>query len=193
MPPTNPLRLPPLSTDHLIIRDFASDDFETVHRILDLEGAFGDGDAREDRQNWFDWSLRNYAAFASLYQPPWGERAVTLKKTGEVIGVVGYATMFHPLTEMLEGKSPAQARWHPEMGLFWVITPDHQGKGYAAEAAEALIDYAFEFFNLKRIVANTDFDNLASQAVMKKLGMTLSRNPGKEPEWFEVLGVLERE
>ena len=99
MPPMNPLRLPSLETDHLIIRDFAPDDFETVHRILDLEGAFGDGDSRSDRQNWFDWSLRNYAAFASLYQPPWGDRAVTLRETGEVIGVVGYTTMFHPLTE----------------------------------------------------------------------------------------------
>lgn len=189
---TNPLRLPPLETDRLTIRDFAPEDFETVHRILDLEGAFGDGITRDERHHWLDWSIMNYQAFASLYQPPWGDRAVTLKETGEVIGVVGYTTMFHPLTEMLEGKSPSTAHWHPEMGLFWVITPSHQGKGCAAEAAKALIDYAFEHFNLKRIVANTEFDNLASQGVMKKLGMTLSRNPDKEPEWFEVLGVLER-
>ncbi len=187
------LRLPPLKTDRLTVRDFAPGDFDVVHRILDLEGNFDAPASREDRRNWFDWSIMNYNAFASLYQPPWGERAITLKETGEIIGVVGYSTMFHPLTEMLEGKSPAQAKWHPEMGLFWVITPAHQGKGYASEAARVLIDYAFDNFNLKRIVANTDFDNLASQGVMKKLGMTLSRNEDGEPKWFEVLGVLEQD
>lgn len=186
------LRLPPLETERLVIRDFAPQDFEVVHRILDCQGNFERPATRQERQSWFDWSCMSYSAFASLYQPPWGDRAVTLKETGDVIGVVGYTTMWHPLTEMLEGKSPSEARWHPEMGLFWVITPDHQGKGHATEAARALIDYAFEHFNLKRIVANTEFDNLASQGVMKKLGMKLSRNEDGKPEWFEVLGVLGR-
>lgn len=185
------LRLPPLETEHLVIRDFSEGDFDDVHRILDKEDSFGEGATQEERRHWFDWSMMNYKAFASLYQPPWGERAIALKETGQVIGVVGYTTMFHPLTEMLEGKTPSTAKWHPEMGLFWVVTPEHRGKGYAAEAAQALITYAFKHFNLKRIVANTDFDNLASQAVMKKLGMQLHQNEDSDPEWFEVLGVLE--
>ena len=184
------LRLPPLETKRLVVRDFTIDDLDTVHRILDLEGNFDEPASREDRRNWLDWTIMSYRAFASLYQPPWGDRAITLKETGEVIGVVGYTTMFHPLTEMLEGKSPGDARWHPEMGLFWAVTLDHRGKGVAMEAAQALIDYAFDNFNLKRIIANTDFDNLASQGVMKKLGMQLYRNEDGEPEWFEVLGVL---
>ena len=99
--------------------------------------------------------------------------------------------MFHPLSEMLQGRSSTEARWLPEMGLYYALDPAHHGKGYATEAAQALIDYAFEYFNLKRIVANTEFSNLASQAVMKKLGMKLYRNETGEPEWFEVLGVLE--
>jgi RimJ/RimL family protein N-acetyltransferase len=77
------------------------------------------------------------------------------------------------------------------MGLYYALDPAHHGKGYATEAAQALIDYAFQYLNLKRIVANTEFTNLASQAVMKRLGMTLYRNETGEPEWFEVLGVLE--
>ena len=187
------LRLPTLETDRLIIRDFAPGDFETVHRILDQEDAFGEGASAEDRRHWFDWSIMNYKAFASLYQPPWGDRAVTLKNTGEVVGVVGYTTMFHPLTDIMEGKRVGNAKWHPEMGLFWVVTQKHRGNGYAEEAARALIDYAFKHFNLKRIVATTDFDNKASQAVMKKLGMALHENHEGVPDWFEVLGVLENE
>ena len=190
---SNPLRLPSLQTERLVIRDFTPDDFDTIRRILDTEEPFGKGASEAERRHWFDWSMMNYEAFASLYQPPWGDRAVTLADTGEVIGVVGYTTMFHPLTEILEGKKSSEAKWQPEMGLFWVVTPTHRGKGYAEEAARALIAYAFEHFNLKRIVANTDFDNKASQAVMKKLGMTLHENKDGKLEWFEVLGVLDNE
>jgi RimJ/RimL family protein N-acetyltransferase len=42
----------------------------------------------------------------------------------------------------------------------------------------------------RRIVAQTEKANLASQRVMEKLGMTLWHNPGSEPAWFETVGVL---
>jgi RimJ/RimL family protein N-acetyltransferase len=44
----------------------------------------------------------------------------------------------------------------------------------------------------RRIIATTEFDNLPSQAVMRKLGMTLRRNEGGQPAWCQVVGVLER-
>lgn len=185
------LRLPPLSSDRLLVRDFAPEDFAEVHRILDREGSFGEGLSEEGRRAWFDWTCMSYSALAALDQPPWGERAVTLSETGEVIGVIGYASMFHPLSDILEGKRAASSKWHPEIGLFWAITPAHRGKGYAVEAARLLTDYAFEHFNLKRIVANTDFDNKASQSVMRKLGMRILENHEGEPPWFEVLGILD--
>jgi RimJ/RimL family protein N-acetyltransferase len=184
------LRLPPLQTRHLIVRDLILDDLESVHQIVDRESGF-DPFTLEERRHWLEWSMMSYAAFASLYQPPWGDRGVILKATNDLIGVVGYTTLFHPLTEILEGKSSREAHLHPEMGLFYAISRDHRRQGYAQEAAQALINFAFENFNLKRIVANTDFDNAASQAVMKKLGMTLYRNETGVPDWYEVLGVLE--
>ena len=185
------LRLPSLETNRLLIRDFRADDLNDVHRILDLEIDLELGLSIEDRRRWLEWSIMSYQELAALYQPPYGERAVTLSDTGELIGVTGYSPMFHPLSDMLNGISSSEARWLPEMGLYYAFSPAHQGNGYATEAAQALIDYAFEYFHLKRIVANTEFANLASQRVMKKLGMTLHRNQTGEPEWFEVLGVLE--
>lgn len=53
-----------------------------------------------------------------------------------------------------------------------------------------MIAHAFTDLRLKRIVATTEFDNLESQGVMKKLGMTLTRNPLPEPPWLQVVGVL---
>lgn len=188
---TMSLRLPPLETDRLVIRDFCAQDLDDLHRILDVDIDLEPHLSIEDRRRWLDWSIMNYPQLAGLYQPPYGERAVTLRATGELIGATGYSPMFHPLSEMLQGRSSTEARWLPEMGLYYALDRAHHGKGYATEAAQALIDYAFEYFNLKRIVANTEFSNLASQAVMKKIGMTLYRNETGEPEWFEVLGVLE--
>lgn len=61
----------------------------------------------------------------------------------------------------------------------------------AAEAGGALADYALGQIGLWRIVATTDYDNLASQRVMHKLGMALHRNPGGEPPYLQVVGVLQ--
>ena len=52
-----------------------------------------------------------------------------------------------------------------------------------------MIDYAFGELRLWRILATTQYDNLASQAVMRKLGMTVTRNPLPEPAWMQVVGV----
>jgi RimJ/RimL family protein N-acetyltransferase len=49
------------------------------------------------------------------------------------------------------------------------------GKGYAVEAARAIIAAAFESTPLNRVVATTYQENLASQRVMQKLGMTFLR------------------
>ena len=79
----------------------------------------------------------------------------------------------------------------PEVGLFWAIDPPRQRQGYATEAARAMIDYAFDTLRLWRILATTEYDNHASQAVMLKAGMTLTRNPRPDPPWMQVVGVAQ--
>ena len=54
-----------------------------------------------------------------------------------------------------------------------------------------MIKYAFQHLRLKRIIAMTEHSNLASQAVMRKLGMTLTRNNLPHPPWLQVVGILE--
>ena len=75
--------------------------------------------------------------------------------------------------------------------MFYAISPAHQRRGYASEAARALVDYAFQRLNLKRVVATTNYDNAASIGVMRKLGMWVEKNPRPEPPWLQVVGVLE--
>jgi RimJ/RimL family protein N-acetyltransferase len=75
-----------------------------------------------------------------------------------------------------------------EVEIGWHLHPDAWGKGYATEAAAAVLDDAFRA-GLERVVAVTYPDNHASQAVCRRLGMThlgrSSRYYDLEMELFE--------
>jgi RimJ/RimL family protein N-acetyltransferase len=58
----------------------------------------------------------------------------------------------------------------PGFEVGWGIARDFRGKGYAAEAARAAIDWSFATFELDRIVHCIDRENTASQAVARRLG-----------------------
>jgi len=66
--------------------------------------------------------------------------------------------------------------FHPWFGhatheIGWVISSDHQGRGYATEAARALMDFAFSTLRCHRMVATCQPENVASWRVMEKLRM----------------------
>lgn len=65
-----------------------------------------------------------------------------------------------------------------EYELGWVIAKKYRGLGYATEAARALLDYAFNKLNATKVIAQCDNRNIASEKVMKKLGMTLIDDKG---------------
>ena len=78
---------------------------------------------------------------ASFHQPAYGDYAVVLNDE-RIIGSVGLVPsiipwgVFEPI--------PVSERHDliaPEFGLFWAILPEQRRKGYAAEAAQMLIDY----------------------------------------------------
>lgn len=53
----------------------------------------------------------------------------------------------------------------------WTIHPDFHGKGYASEAASAVLDYVFREGQLHRVTAELDPRNDASIALCRRLGM----------------------
>ncbi|MBK8023180.1 MAG: GNAT family N-acetyltransferase [Chloroflexi bacterium] len=181
-----------LETARLIVRPLRSEDLEAVTRVLNE--SFGE-EPDAIRREWLEWQIASYTALARLWQPPYGDRAVTLQSDSTVIGLVGFVQSWGPfeklpsLARRLNGPPSTLAR--PEFGLYWATAEAHRGKGYATESASAMIDYAFNQLHVQRVVATTDDDNLASQRVMRKLGMSIEHNPDKEPEWFQVVGVLD--
>ena len=62
---------------------------------------------------------------------------------------------------------------HCEAALWYELHPARWGKGYAVEAASALLDYAFGPLGLHRVWADCDPRNAASCRVAERLGMTL--------------------
>lgn len=186
------LAMPVLETERLRVRGFELDDLDVCHQLLDHE-AWQTGESRDGRRRWLEWSVLNYRALAVLAQPPYGDRAVVLRTTGEIVGAVGLVPIIGPLARLPSYGGQTEAEdCQPEFGLFWATRTAHQNQGYATEAARALIAYAFGELRLRRIVATTDYDNVRSQAVMRRLGMRLERNPRPEPVWFQIVGVLDR-
>lgn len=191
------MQMPLLETNRLRVRPLQAADLQDAHQIVvDAGWSEDDAAALEKRREWLDWSVRNEPTLAQLAQPPYGDRAIILKASGECIGLVGLVPAFGPFGQLTyyRQRGIADHRYHlPEFGLFWALKRPHRGQGYATEAARAMIDFAFGTLHLRRIVATTEHDNTASMAVMRRLGMTIDHNPDSTPPWFQVVGILEND
>ena len=192
--------MPTLATKHLLIRPFEMEDLTEVHRLLDIELRLSNLGAEkmetlEERAEWLKWTVLNYSQLANLHQPPYGDRAVVLRSTALLIGACGFVPCLNSFEQLPSlapaGASDGESYYTTEFGLFYAISPAHQRRGYATEAARALVDYAFQHLLLKRVLATTEYDNVASLAVMRKLGMKIDRNPRSQPTWLQAVGILE--
>jgi RimJ/RimL family protein N-acetyltransferase len=107
-----------------------------------------------------------------------------LRATGEIVGHVNLMI------------SPEQLR-QGEIGF--LFHPDHQGRGYATEAARALLAHAFEHYELHRVCGRLEPRNTASARVLEKLGMRreglLLENEWVKGEWQSeaIYALLARE
>ena len=162
------MSIAPLETERLRIRDFEAEDLETYHRLY--AEAFDSTRPLEGTRDWLDWTVRNYAELAKLYQPPYGDYAITLKDKGLVIGVVGLVPALIPWNTLLDEQPPDYWATSPEFGLFWAVFEAYQGQGYATEAGRAVIEHVFDSMHARQIVATTEHENAASQRVMTQAG-----------------------
>ena len=56
--------------------------------------------------------------------------------------------------------------------IFYSLAPGAWGRGYATEAARAVVEYGLGPLRLPEVLAEVDEGNIASVAVVKRLGMT---------------------
>jgi RimJ/RimL family protein N-acetyltransferase len=144
-----------LTTERLSIRPFTLDDTPFILEQLN-EPSF--------IQNIGDRNVRTLEdACAYLTNGPIGSYAkngfglclVTLKETGEAIGMCGLIKR-----EALD-----------DVDIGYAFLPRFWSKGYAVEAAQAVKQFAKETLGLKRLVAIVDPANTSSIRVLEKIGM----------------------
>lgn len=97
---------------------------------------------------------------ALIDQRGWGLWAVEVRDSGEFIGFTGLSV---PLFD---------AEFVPCTEIGWRLTVSSWGRGYATEAATAVLDFAFDEIGLDDVVSFTFVGNHRSRRVMEKLGLT---------------------
>ncbi|MGD6856003.1 GNAT family N-acetyltransferase [Bacillus infantis] len=142
-------------TDRLLLRLFQLSDAESVVRLCDNYNLYKSTlnlpypYSPEDATSWIAHHLKNFNSDKSY------ELAVTDRQTGELYGAIAL--------------SNNQTFRHGELA-YW-IGEEYWGKGYATEAAEAVIRFAFEEKKYHKVFARYFQSNPASGRVMEKLGM----------------------
>ncbi len=84
---------------------------------------------------------------------------------------IGLAVVTHDGTVVGDSMLHLQGTGLSEGEIGWTILPGHAGRGYATEAARAVLEMAFVHFGLRRVVANLDARNDRSAALCERLGM----------------------
>ncbi|WP_412986497.1 GNAT family N-acetyltransferase [Pontimicrobium sp. IMCC45349] len=92
-----------------------------------------------------------------------GRFAAIEKSSGDFIGWSGIK-LNTGKKEMLNGKTEFY-----DIGYRFI--PRYWGKGYATESALAAMDYGFKELNIKTMCGAAEIDNIASNVVLKKIGL----------------------
>jgi len=188
--------MPVLRTARLGVRPFRIEDLPVIHEILDRElvqASLGsESTDLQGRREWLTWTVLNYEQLRRLRQPPYGDRAIQLLTTGQVIGACGLVPCLDAFSKMpglaQAGKTDSPGLNTTELGIFYAISTGFRRRGYASEAARALVEYCFGMLRVRRVIATTDYDNTASIGVMRRIGMTVESNPTTDPAWLQVVG-----
>ncbi len=173
-----------LTTERLILRECKESDWPDVLAYQ--------SDPRYLR--YYEWTERTAEAvqeFVRMFLAQQREQprtkfqlAITLKSTNQLIGNCGIRM---------------QSVDAHEADIGYELSPDHWGRGYATEAASAIVAFGFTELHLHRIWSWCVADNIGSARVLQKLGMQLEgRLRDKEyykGRWWDTLmfAILEDE
>lgn len=144
-----------LETGRLMLREIVPEDYDALCETLkDPEAmyAYEHGFSDEEAKEWLTRQLRRYE------ENGFGLWAVIFKETGRLIGQCGITLQ------------DAGGKILPEIGYLFARAYWH--RGYAAEAALACRDYAFESLGAEEVCAIIREGNHASEQVAEKNSMT---------------------
>ena len=147
-------RFPIIETGRLILREVTSTDSTNMLTYLSDEMVMKHMglvpfQTEEDVLDEISW-------YQSIFEEGTGIRwGITLKDSGEVIGSCGFLNRLSK---------------HHRADVGYELSKDFWGKGIASEALEAVVRYGFQHFQLERIQALIEPNNLPSQKLVEKIG-----------------------
>ena len=143
-----------IQTDRLLLREMTQADFPALCQMLydpvvmkAYEGAFTQAEA----QAWLDRQISRYR------KDGLGLWAVVLRETGQMIGQCGLTWQ--------------EADGHPVLEVGYLFSRAYWRQGYAAEAARACRDFAFDTLGAETVYSIIRDTNAASRAVALRNGM----------------------
>jgi GrpB-like predicted nucleotidyltransferase (UPF0157 family)/predicted acetyltransferase len=143
-------------TKRLIIRTLQDSDTELLAKLSNdpvVMEHFPSAQSLEEIQYLVDRIHKHYDEHNyTLY-------AVDLKSSHKFIGFTGLMSV------------PFKAHFTPAVEIGWRLAKEYWNNGYATEAAQAVLELAFNEHNLNEVVSFTALSNIPSQRVMQKIGL----------------------
>jgi RimJ/RimL family protein N-acetyltransferase len=149
----------PAPTCRLAFREMTTSDLDDMAALLSdprVMRYYPRPKTRDEALAWIDWNQRLYR------QEGFGLWLLTLKSTGEFVGDCGLTP------QEVDGVTDVEVGYH--------VRADLQGHGYATEAAAACHAYARDVLEVSRLIAIIHPENVASQRVAEKIGLTRERD-----------------
>jgi RimJ/RimL family protein N-acetyltransferase len=151
-------RIAAIETARLRLRPYVEGDLDALHRL------WTDADVR--RYLWDDKTIDRATAeetmrdsMRSTDEQGFGHWAACPPDSDALIGFCGLKSMDEP----------------GEVELLYGFLPAYWKRGLATEAGHAMLRFAFERHGKPRVYAITDTPNVASAAVMQRLGMQFEK------------------
>ena len=147
-----------ISTERLRLRPYRLSDHGDMHALMSRPEVhlYPQRDPFSEEESWTRL-LRHLGHWAEF---GYGFLAVEDRATGRFIGEAGFSFFRRGLGEAYSQTPEAT----------WTIAPEHQGQGYASEAAAAAHDWADRTLSLGRTLCMIHPANAPSLAVADKLG-----------------------
>ena len=149
-----------LETNRLILRHLVMDDLDDLFALYcdpEIRQYFPEGilNLAETKEE-LEWHMHGHPKYPEL-----GLWATIHKETGKFIGRCGLL--------------PWEIDDRLEVEIAYLLDKSFWHQGLATEAAQGILKYGFEKLNLSRLICLIDPENVSSQRVAERIGMTLER------------------
>ncbi len=185
--------MPILETERLILRRFTLDDLDEIFRLVYADPAVKD--TWSGGKGTPDEIKARFAVRHILVESSFGLRALALKDTGGLIGLMGFQLhepgaghdIWYLQSEDEPDRSVGFSPDFVEVELTYALGRAYWKHGYAVEMGRALIPYGFYTLGIGRIIQGVRRANPNSVNLMRRLGFRIEN--GLDPG--EVVGILE--